>query len=44
MKTFNSKLAMDIFSEFVLSNEEMISIRGGDDDSKGKPTTPPVNI
>ena len=29
MKTENSKMAIDNFNEFALSNEEMINIRGG---------------
>jgi hypothetical protein len=44
MKTMNSKLIKDIFTEFALSNEEMICIRGGDGDVIIKTTMPPVII
>jgi hypothetical protein len=42
MKTLNSKLAKDIFTEFALSIEEMISVRGGENDPIVKSTVPPV--
>jgi hypothetical protein len=44
MKTLNSKLTKDIFTEFALSNEEMISIRGGENDPIIKPSMPPIVI
>jgi hypothetical protein len=34
MKTLNFKETKDIFAEFVLSNEEMIYVRGGGDESE----------
>jgi hypothetical protein len=47
MKTENSKMAIDNFNEFALSNEEMINIRGGEC-SEGDPivkiTKPPIII
>jgi hypothetical protein len=45
MKTVNtpeSKIANDIFNEFLLSNEEMTCVRGGDNPSL--PNMPPVII
>jgi hypothetical protein len=42
MKTLNSKLTKDIFTEFALSIEEMISVRGGENDPIIKSTVPPV--
>jgi hypothetical protein len=44
MKTINSNLTKDILTEFALSNEEMICIRGGDGDVIIKSTMPPVII
>jgi hypothetical protein len=44
MKTLNSKLTKDIFTEFALSNEEMIYVRGGEADPIIKPIIPPVVI
>lgn len=46
MKTLNSKLTQDIFTEFALSNEEMLSVRGGeiDGDPIVKTTIPPIKI
>jgi hypothetical protein len=44
MKTLNSKLEKDIFAEFALSIEEMISVRGGQDDPIIKSTQPPIII
>jgi hypothetical protein len=37
MKTLDLEKTKDIFAEFTLSSEEMISVRGGD----GIPPTPP---
>lgn len=42
MKTLNSKLTNDIFTEFALSNEEMIFVRGGEGEVKSN--MPPVVI
>jgi len=44
MKTLNSELNLDIFCDFTLSNEEMITVRGGDADPIVKPTMPPIVI
>jgi hypothetical protein len=44
MKTLNLELAIDIFNEFKLSNEEMICVRGGEDDPIVKTAVPPVII
>lgn len=40
MKTFNQE-KFENFSEFLLSDEEMIHVRGGDNDGKGE-EIPPV--
>jgi len=42
MKALNSELNLDIFSDFTLSNEEMIYVRGGDADPIIMPTMPPI--
>ena len=44
IKTMNSKLTKYIFTEFALSIEEMICVRGGDGDVIIKSTMPPVII
>jgi hypothetical protein len=44
MKTQNSIVAIDIFSTFALSNEEMINIRGGENDPVLMGTVPPIVI
>jgi hypothetical protein len=46
MKTLNSKLTQDILTEFALSNEEMLNVRGGDLDGDPivKTTIPPIII
>ncbi len=44
MKTLNLEPTKDIFSDFVLSNEEMICVRGGETDPVGPPPPPPVKI
>lgn len=41
MKTMNQVTNFDLFSEFVLSNEEMINVRGGGDPEKGS-VIPPI--
>ena len=43
MKNQNSIMSAEIFEQFILSNEEMICVRGGDDGS-GRPTDPPIKI
>jgi hypothetical protein len=44
MKTLNSKLTSEIFTDFILSNEEMIYVRGGENDNDPiiKTTVPPI--
>ena len=44
MKTLNFELASDIFNEFLLSNEEMINVRGGESEPITLPNPPPVRI
>lgn len=44
MKTLNQDLTKSIFDEFVLSNDEMINVRGGELDPTPLPTTPPIKI
>ena len=44
MKTLNFDLTSDIFSEFELSNEEMIYVRGGQADPIIKTSIPPIII
>jgi len=46
MKTLKPELAKDIFSDFLLSSEEMICVRGGDaeGDPITLPTNPPVKV
>jgi len=44
MKNLNIALTPDIFKNFTLSSEEMISVRGGDSDPIIKTTPPPVKI
>jgi hypothetical protein len=42
MKTLDFEKTIDVFAEFVLSNEEMINVRGGDGDLLLPP--PPIKI
>jgi hypothetical protein len=42
--TNNSNSVNDIFSQFILSNPEMISVRGGEGDPIPNPDHPPVRI
>ncbi|MCA1755839.1 MAG: hypothetical protein LC649_00035 [Bacteroidales bacterium] len=42
MKTTIKETAFDIFNEYVLSNEEMITVRGGDGDPEKGSIVPPV--
>jgi hypothetical protein len=50
MKSLNQETKFDLFNEFLLSNEEMINVRGGDGDGDGNPpddkgtTLPPITI
>jgi hypothetical protein len=44
MKTLNFESTKSIFDEFVLTNEEMITVRGGDREPSPYPTTPPIKI
>ncbi len=44
MKTLNFELVNDILSEFALSNEEMISVRGGEGDPVMLPMPIPIRI
>jgi hypothetical protein len=44
MKTLNSKIVAGSFEDFILTNEEMINIRGGENDPIVKPTVPPIII
>lgn len=44
MKALNSELNLDIFSDFTLSNEEMIYVRGGEGDPTSLPTKPPIVV
>jgi hypothetical protein len=46
MKTLNFKKTSDLFSEFALTNYEMLKVRGGEDDGGGtvKPPIPPIKI
>jgi hypothetical protein len=43
MKTQNFEQAKDFFLAFAISNEEMICVRGGEDDPV-KPIVPPVKL
>ncbi len=44
MKTLKPELTKDTFNEFLLSNEEMIYVRGGEAEGEpvAKPTLPPI--
>jgi hypothetical protein len=44
MKTLNFELTKDIFDEFVLTNDEMINVRGGELDPIPTPSKPPIKI
>jgi hypothetical protein len=44
MKTLKPESTRDIFNGFILSNEEMIYVRGGEGDPVVKPTIPPIKI
>jgi hypothetical protein len=42
MKNLNSEIYGNIFDKFILSNEEMICVRGGDAEDDPKIVTPPI--
>lgn len=46
MKTLNFEITNEMLKEFALTNEEMITVRGGEDDSEPRtlPTRPPIII
>jgi hypothetical protein len=44
MKNLNFEKNLDIFSEFALSTEEMIYVRGGEGENETKPGSDPVKI
>ena len=46
MKTLNYEKTEEIFAEFVLSNDEMMKVRGGDPDGDPiiLPNPPPIKI
>jgi hypothetical protein len=44
MKTLNFEQTNDIFGDFALTIEEMICVRGGDNDPIINPSVPPIKI
>jgi hypothetical protein len=44
LTTSKENTSKNIFTDFAISNEEMLNIRGGDSDPIVKPTQPPVVI
>jgi hypothetical protein len=44
MKTLTSKIETGSFADFILSSEEMINVRGGENDPIVKTTVPPIII
>jgi hypothetical protein len=44
MKTLTEELLKDILSDYALSNEEMIYVRGGEGDPVTLPSNPPIKI
>jgi hypothetical protein len=44
MKTKNNETSFDIFAVYTLTNEEMISVRGGEGDPIILPSNPPIKI
>jgi hypothetical protein len=45
MKTKNNETSFDIFAVYTLTNEEMITVRGGEADGPtNPPTNPPIKI
>ncbi len=43
MKTLNFELSFDMFADYVLSNDEMFKVRGGQDPI-ALPPEPPIRI
>lgn len=44
MKNLNTETYGNIYAEFILSNEEMICVRGGDPDEGPKSLIPPIVV
>ena len=44
MKTLTSKIETGSFTDFILTNEEMINVRGGENEPIIKTITPPIVI
>ncbi len=45
MKTKNNETSFDIFASYALTNEEMITVRGGGNGEPDvQPTNPPIKI
>jgi hypothetical protein len=44
MKALNFESTKSIFDEFALTNDEMITVRGGDLDPTPPPAQPPIKI
>ena len=44
MKTLTSKIETGSFTEFILTNVEMINVRGGENDPIVKTAIPPIII
>jgi hypothetical protein len=44
LKNLESKSVNDMFNDFLLSNEEMTCVRGGNEDNPTLPNIPPVII
>jgi len=42
LTTSTEKTSRNIFTDYTISNEEMINIRGGEGDVIVKPSTPPI--
>ncbi len=43
MNNLNQETNFETFNEFLLSNEDMINVRGGDGEEKGQ-VTPPITV
>jgi hypothetical protein len=44
MNKVNIEVSKNIFTDFILSNEEMICVRGGDADEGPKTAVPPIAL
>jgi len=44
MKTLDTNETRNVFDEYLLTNEEMIFVRGGEGDPTMPPVNPPVKI